>query len=135
MPKVEIESFWDRLGVELWPNYCFETQKLDFARGGGFVHLYQRPILRLHWGVLRSFFCRILHWLQWGSVVHQWGYMTPLGGAKWIRLWLFFAPSYPTVARRKGWGCLPIPLLYAQKGSTPLYQVQPATVGCHIPAF
>ena len=30
MPKVEIESFWDRLGVELWPNYCFETQNFDF---------------------------------------------------------------------------------------------------------
>ena len=41
MPKVEIESSWDRLGVELWPNYCFET-----------------PNLTLHpWG-----------WLQWGVV-------------------------------------------------------------------
>ena len=25
MPKVDIESSWDRLGVELWPNYYFET--------------------------------------------------------------------------------------------------------------
>ena len=32
MPKVEIESFWDCLGVELWPNYCSETQKLDFVK-------------------------------------------------------------------------------------------------------
>ena len=28
MPKVEIGSFWDRLGVELWPNYCSETPNL-----------------------------------------------------------------------------------------------------------
>ena len=27
MPEVEIESFWDRLGVELWPNYDLDTQK------------------------------------------------------------------------------------------------------------
>ena len=35
MPKVEIESFWDRLGVELWPNYCFETQNFNFCGGAG----------------------------------------------------------------------------------------------------
>ena len=34
MPKVETESFWDRLGVELWPNYCFETQNFDFLGVG-----------------------------------------------------------------------------------------------------
>ena len=131
MPKVDIESFWDRLGVELWPNYCFEPQYSDllgmppisvplayqpqkykinpferfehcdashkkerakvcrklksrasetvwassygqttvlkprnwvFARGGGFVHLYQRPTLRLQWGVSRGSRLR----LQWG---------------------------------------------------------------------
>ena len=35
MPKVEIESFLDRLGVELWPNYCFETQNCFFASAEG----------------------------------------------------------------------------------------------------
>ena len=33
MAKVEIESFWDPLGVELWPNYCFGTRDLDFGVG------------------------------------------------------------------------------------------------------
>ena len=35
MPKFEIESFWNRLGVELWPNYCPQTQKLNSYRSRG----------------------------------------------------------------------------------------------------
>ena len=47
MPKVEIESFWDRLGVELWPNYCFETQNLDFC-GGDWIRFCGPPLFPNH---------------------------------------------------------------------------------------
>ena len=45
IPEVEIESFCDRLGVELWPNYCFETQNLDFCQGAPGLN-YDRSIDR-----------------------------------------------------------------------------------------